>query len=481
MIPAVLKSLKERWNHEAGYRKLLILALPLIISTGSWSIQHFVDRMFLTWYSPAAIAAAMPAGMLNFTLMSLFIGTAAYVSTFVAQYYGASRPDRAGPSLWQGLYIAAGSAILFLMLYPFAGSIFALVGHEKAVMREEIIYFRMLCFGAGPAVASAALAGFFSGIGKTSIVMWVNIVATLFNLVADYIFIFGAGVIPSMGIAGAGIATSLSALFAMILYFIILASPGYSVKFNAIKGWRFEGSLFLRLIRYGLPSGVQFFIEITGFTFFLLFIGRLGTMSLASTNIAFNISTIAFMPMIGLGIAVSILVGQNLGSNRPEKSEYGVYSGLHIALFYMGGMALLYFFVPQIFILPFAAGTAAVDFVEIQETVIVLLKFIAIYNLFDAFNIIFSNALRGAGDTRYVMYVMLIITVSVLIIPVYIVLFIFKMGIYAGWTIAAVYVVILGFSYFIRFLSGKWKSMRVIEETVIVIPPKMPDGQVSGY
>lgn len=69
-----------------GYREVLVIAFPLILSTAAWSVQHFVDRMFLSWYSPAAIAAAMPAGMLYFSISCLFMGTAGYVNTFVAEH-----------------------------------------------------------------------------------------------------------------------------------------------------------------------------------------------------------------------------------------------------------------------------------------------------------------------------------------------------------------------------------------------------------
>ena len=86
-----MKYLKSKWKSDGGYREVLVVAIPLILSTATWSIQHFVDRMFLTWYSPETIAAAMPAGMLNFTIISIFMGTAGYVSTFVAQYYGAKQ------------------------------------------------------------------------------------------------------------------------------------------------------------------------------------------------------------------------------------------------------------------------------------------------------------------------------------------------------------------------------------------------------
>ena len=108
-----------RWTSTGGYREVLVIAVPLILSTSAWSVQHFVDRMFLSWYSPETLAASMPAGILFFTLMSLFIGTASYVSTFVAQYFGAERYERIGPALWQGVYISLLGGLLLLCLIPF--------------------------------------------------------------------------------------------------------------------------------------------------------------------------------------------------------------------------------------------------------------------------------------------------------------------------------------------------------------------------
>ena len=90
----------RRWKEQGGYREFLGIALPLILSTASWSIQHFTDRVFLTWHSTEALSAALPAGMANFTFISLFMGTAQYVNTFVAQYIGARRPERVGPAIW---------------------------------------------------------------------------------------------------------------------------------------------------------------------------------------------------------------------------------------------------------------------------------------------------------------------------------------------------------------------------------------------
>ena len=166
LIRKIFVFIADRWKREGGYKELLVLSFPLILSTSTWSIQHFVDRMFLSWYSAETIAASMPAGMLNFTITGIFIGTASFVSTFVAQYYGARQSDRIGRIVWQGFYVGIAGGIVILLLIPFAGHIFNFFGHAPAVRNYEIVYFRILCTGAAPAIAVSSFSGFFSGRGK---------------------------------------------------------------------------------------------------------------------------------------------------------------------------------------------------------------------------------------------------------------------------------------------------------------------------
>jgi len=462
--------LAKRWACEAGYRSVLSIAVPLILSTGAWSILHFVDRMFLTWYSPEAIAAAMPAGMLNFTIMSLFLGTAGYVTTFVAQYHGSGQHQRIGPVLWQGIYIAVAGGILHLLLIPLAGPIFRFVGHEPLVQEYEIVYFQVLCLGATPAIASSAIAGFFSGRGKAWPVMWVNVLATALNIIMDYALIFGKWGLPELGMKGAAIATVLSACFSFAIYLFLFSRSGHESRYYTLRGWMFERPLFLRLMYFGFPSGVQFFLGMAGFTAFILLVGRLGTMELAATNIAFNINNLAFMPMIGFGMAVSVLVGQYLGKDRPDLAQRSVYSSFHLTFLYMASVAAAYLFVPNIFINPFASQADPASFAAIRKTTLILLRFVAIYSLFDALNIVFASAIKGAGDTRFVMFMIAIVSSLALVVPSYIALVLLQAGIYTAWTIASVYVSILGLVFLFRFLGGKWKSMRVIEQTDNISP-----------
>ena len=455
--------LKNRWKDEGGYRDFLNIAVPLILSTSAWSIQHFVDRMFLAWYSPESIAAAMPAGILNFCMMSPFIGVSGYVSTFVAQYYGAGRRHRIGPAMWQGLYISVIGGLVMLCLIPFADPIFCLVGHDPLTRRHEIEYFSVLCLGAGPVIASTALSGFFAGRGRTWPVMWVNTLATLVNLLMDYALIFGRWGFPEMGIKGAGLATVISGVFAFAAFFVLVSAPGHNRVYHTLKGWRPETGLFMRLLRFGFPVGVQFFLDMAGFTIFILLVGRLGTVSLAATNIALNISTLAFMPMIGSGMAISVLVGQYLGRNRPDVAQTSVYSGFQMTFVYMTTIAAAYVLIPDIFVMPFAAGANHESFPEIYRLAVILLRFVAFYSVFDTMNLIFASAIKGAGDTRFVMYTIVVVSALVLVIPTYIAIAILDYGLMASWVSVSAYIIILGLMFFFRFLGGKWKTMRVIE------------------
>ena len=468
-----MQHLKNRWKSEGGYREVLVVAIPLVLSTATWSVQHFVDRMFLTWYSPEAIAAAMPAGMLNFSMVSIFMGTAGYVTTFVAQYYGARQFHRIGPALWQGVYVSVLGGLAIVCAIPFAEPVFSLVGHSPLVQQNEVAYFKILCLGGGAYAASYALSGFFSGRGKTWPVLWVNVATTIVNLVLDYALIFGHWGFPELGIRGAGIATVAAGVFSLLMFLVLLSSGSNNDTFHTIKGWRLEKDLFVRLLRYGFPSGVQFFLEMAGFTAFVLLVGRLGIASLAATNIAFNINTLAFMPMIGCGIAVSVLVGQYLGGDKPDRAQSVVYSGFHLTLVYMISIAVAYVLVPDVFVAPFALRADPGGFSEIYGYSIVLLRFVAVYSVFDTMNIIFCSAIKGAGDTRYVMLVTVILSVFVFVLPVYLVVVVFEFGLMIAWVFATAYITLLGFIFYVRFLGGKWKTMRVIErrEEVPMLKP----------
>ena len=455
--------LKQRWTAESGYREVLKIAFPLILSTASVSLQHFIDRVFLTWYSAEAIAASMPASLMSWTVICLFMGTAAYSGTFVAQYYGAKRMERIGPAVWQGIYIAVAMAVVALLCYPLADPVFALVGHAEGVQQMEVVYFKILLAGTPFIVISNAITGFFSGLGRTWTVMWINVIGTAVNLLLDYLLIFGYYGFPEMGIAGAAWATNAAQAGMAVLFFVLMIRPAYNREYHTLQGWRFEASLFRRLLRYGLPSGWQYLLEVFAFTAFIFMVGNIGLIELAASNIAFNINMLAFMPMFGLSAAVSILVGQHLGENRPDLAEKATWSAYHMAFGFFSILGISYYMVPDLFIWPFAAQAEGGDFTPIQLLAANLLKFVAFYCLFDAGVMVFSGALKGAGDTRFVAIASISLSWSGMMLPSLLLLH-YRQSIYWFWVTVTFYVTTLCLAFLWRFLRGRWKSMRVIEE-----------------
>jgi MATE family multidrug resistance protein len=216
-------------------------------------------------------------------------------------------------------------------------------------------------------------------------------------------------------------------------------------------------------------------VEISGFSVFVLLVGRIGSAELAATSIAFNINTLAFMPMIGFGVAISVIVGQFQGEERPDRAERSVFSASHICFTYMTLVAATFFLLPQIYIAAFAARADEFQFREIREFVVMMLRFVAVYTLFDTLNIVFASALKGAGDTRFVMIMIVCLSVGGLTIPSYLLVVVFNTGIVGAWFLVSAYVIALGGAFLFRFLSGKWKSMRVIEAAGARIPLSYPE------
>ncbi|MGC8804789.1 MAG: MATE family efflux transporter [Candidatus Ratteibacteria bacterium] len=449
------------------FKEIIVLAFPLVISSSAWTIQHFVNRMFLAWCSTESVAASMPAGMTNMLFISIFTGTAIFTETFVAQYYGAKQFNKIGAVVWHGIYIGMIGAVFHLFLMTVAPSFFHMIGHEKNVAQLEAKYFQILCLGAFPVISSCAISGFFAARGKTKPLMFATIFQTSINLILDYLLIFGKGGFPVLGIKGAGIASVISAYCNFLFLITLAVRKRYEKEYKLLSSWKFNKNLFRRILKYGMPSGLQGTIDIAGFAIFLLLLGRIGTIPLAATNIAFNINTLAFMPTIGIGIAVSILVGQNLGANDPEKARQYTWAGFWITFSYMLILAICYVTIPDVFIRPFSYKSNSVEFLKIRNITVILLRFVAFYSLFDAMNVIFSSALRGAGDTRFIMSAILFISVFILIIPSWVFIVLLDSGIFIAWTIATTYVISLAVLFLLRFLHGKWERMRVIEKSDI--------------
>jgi len=459
------------WARPCGGRDVLRLAVPLIVSTAAWTVMNFTDRMFLLWYSEASMAAALPAGMVHFALVCFPLGVASYVNTFVAQYHGAGHPHRIGPAVWQGIRVGLYCFPLFLAMIPLSPWIFRLSGHETGLASLEALYFQTALFGTGAEVVAASMAAFFTGRGVTWVVMVVDSSASALNIVLDYAWIFGHFGLPALGIEGAAWATVVSLWSRVVVYAALMMLPRYRERYRTWSGRRFNAPLFRRLLRYGGPSGLQMFVEIAGFTLFLLLVGNLGKNAMAATTLAFNVNCLAFVPTLGLGMALSVLVGQQLGRNNPNLAARATWTSLCIALGYMGTMALVYVLMPNLLLKLHEMGMSPGEFAEfakLRDTTVILLRFVAAYCLFDALCVVFAGALRGAGDTRFIMIVSLLLT-PVPVAAAWAGIHFLDFGLLWCWIVITLWVCASGVIYCIRFLQGRWRHIRVIEPELLAV------------
>lgn len=459
------------WGRPSGGREVLRVAAPLVVSSLSWTIMTFVDRMMLNWVSGAAMAAAFAASVAWFAVLCLPLGICSYANTFVAQYDGARQPEHIGRVVWQAVWIAIGFTPLAVVAFLVAPNVFAWAGHSPDVYFGEVEYFQILCAATLPMLVAQAGAAFYSGRGQTWVVMLVDSAAALLNLLLDYLWIFGYGGFPEWGLAGAAWATVLATWVKAAVYIALVLQPVHFERYGTLRGLRLDWPLVRRILYYGGPSGFQMLLDVTGFTVFILLVGRLGKLESEATSMAFSVSSLAFMPVYGLHLAASVLVGERLGENRDDLAAQATFTTLQIAWMYMLVISALYALAPNVFLSGFLADAAQLDTEQlaVMSMAALLLRFVAAYNVLDATQMVFIGALKGAGDTSFIMRVSLVLAGTLAGLS-WLGVEQWQFGIYGCWLLITLWVWTAAGTYVVRFWQGKWRNMRVIETQVEDIP-----------
>ena len=455
------------WEGPCGLAELIGLALPLVVSMLAFALNQFFDRLYLTWYSSVAVAAVVPSGALAWVASSFPLGLAMYTTAFVAQYYGSGNYRKIGQVVWHTLYFAAATIPAFIVIGWFATPIFAWFAHAPEMQAGETVYFRILTYGLGTGIAAEALSSFFIGTGKTSRVMWVNLASVAVNIVLDYVMIFGKFGCPEMGIAGAAWATTIAAWFKLAVLAAMAFEPHQAVRYGLTSGWRFSLPMIGRLLRYGAPQGVHFFLEGGAITIFIILMGGISVTASAATAIAFSVNMVAFVPLIGLGIGLTTLVGREIGRQQIPLARRATRSALVLGTAYALMFALLYYFAPTLFV-----GVHEWNSSHTKPEIVTarwLLQFVALYCIFDSFQILFQAAIKGAGDTLYVLLV------SVISSTLFVTVGYLGAGYFAGenakltwwWWCLTIWILGLTITYLLRYLGGKWTRMSVIEPELV--------------
>jgi MATE family multidrug resistance protein len=421
----------------------------------SQTVMWTVDSAMVGHVGKTELAAVGLGGILVFTLSAFFIGLTSAVNTFVAQSYGAGQPRRCGMYLWQGLYVSIAAAALIYTVRAFAPQIVSMLGPDEPVQPLTTVYIQIRMLSAPFFLIYYTYSHFFRGIGDTKTPLKVLLFAHAVNAVGDYLLIFGKGPFPAMGVEGAAWATALANLVAAVIFFSLTFTRSLREKYGTLDQKRPRMAEIERLFRVGMPVAVHFFLDMGSFLVFSAYIGRMGTEALAVNQIAIQILALSFMPCQGFAIAATTLMGQYIGAGYPDLAKRSAYTTLKMGLFYAGFIALLCLTIPVQLVKIFNSDPVVVELGRL------VLYWAALFQAFDAVQFISSGALRGAGDTRVPMWIVLGAAWFLFLPLAYIIGTVLNGGVVGAWAGATLYIMVIGVMMFLRLRTERWRHIRI--------------------
>lgn len=454
----------SKHDRRGGFRDSLRIIWPLMLSNSVHAIMQFTDRIFLSRYSDEAMQAAVPGGTLSYLLLCVLQVTVCYSGTFVAQFHGAGRRLACARSLTQCVWLMAVTVPLTLLAIPLGHLLLGVSGHAPSVVAAERAYFDIMMAGGVLLPIGGALNGYFTGRGFTRLVMWISIASSILNIALDWVFIYGHCGIPEMGISGAAYATVASfAASVAVTAAIAFREPVFHGR-RGRAAFAFDRSLCIRIVRYGLPSGVHVLLDMLTFTFFIFVIGRediADAMDFGASNVCFNINHLLFAPLLGIGMGAGILVGNYQGAGDSDSACRAGWSSIFIGWIFMGTALILLalFFRPAVTL--FLSERTAFDreaFIALSR---ILVAILSSWCMFDVVNVIAGGALKGAGDTRFVMLAG-VISGFALWVPMILAVARFRPSVVNLWLTLPLYVFVLAAVLLGRWWRGKWRDIRLV-------------------
>ena len=447
---------------DGGYRHVLKLVVPMVLSNAAFTVMQFTDRVLVARFSSEAIQAAMPAGILTFCLMSLFAATAGYAGTFVAQYHGAGDRGATIRSCTAGVWLTLLFLPFFALLLPLCSWILSLAARDAALFALEDRYAFWMLLGAPLVSLHWVLSGYLTGRNRIVANALVTVAGCAANVGLDVWLIFGGWGVPALGLAGAGIATFVSVVLQDVALFAIISAEREVRATPRRELLLPDWVLVCRIVRFGLPAGVQLCFDMASFSIFVLLTGRLDDLSLATSNVAFSINNLAFAPLMGFSNVAAILAGQFQGAQKPLLAQASVMRCLRLAWGYMALCALAFLLLPETLLGAFRSPDAPYTAAQMAALGRSLLAMLAAWGMFDTANVVFLGALKGAGDTRFAM-AWLLGTEWLLYVPVVaVVMLLCGGGILDAWRIQLLYIILLSTGLYVRWKRGKWMSIKLV-------------------
>ena len=456
-----------------GYREIFRFVWPLALGMMNNAVLQFTDRAFLAHESMASLEASLPASMLAYVFLGFFQSVVGYSGTFVAQYCGAKDWEMCRRSYRAGTCLALLSGLVTIAALPFGDLVFETFSNGAEVISRQKAYYGICTAGGVFLFGQMAAQAYFTGLGRTRLVLWVNVIGNLINIAADPILIFGMWGLPKLGMAGAAYATVASTAVQWLILFAIAEASLRRVAESSADALRrnlerppFRRfgdstlSLAVRILRFGVPAGVYSVLSSLSFTVFVFFTGDVGHVAAAASNACFSVCYLLFAPMEGFSLGAAALVGQCRGAGDDEGAMVvGTRTvAMGVVLVAVASVLVLVLRHPVLSLYAPADPATAAEFHALGAMLFVLMAF---WQVFDAADAILCGALRGAGDTHFVMWWMLFVG-FVVWLPLVWAVSVVHNTMPALWSTVIVYAVVICVGSLARWRRRCWRRVSII-------------------
>jgi multidrug resistance protein, MATE family len=443
------------------YKKILQVALPAIAGLSTQMVVSLVDSAMVGRLEEATYAlAAMGIGVLaTWALISFFSSLATGIHVVVARKYGERDFISCGITLNNSLLISViiGVVVAAIGVF-FASPIAHLFAADPRVgnYASEYIYYRFM--GIPFFLISVSYRGFFFGINKTKIFMFSGAITNLLNVIFNYVFIYGAFGFPRMGLAGAGLGSTLATMFDGLFYMAIILLPSYRNRFQNFKHLIINKKIISAILKISLPVSFQNVFILIGFLSFVSITGLIGTLEQAATQAVISTLFISFLPCFGFGIAVQTLVGNNLGAKKIILAKIYGFETAKIATIYTIILGFIFTIIPQYVLLIITNDQTII------ETAVPSLRVAGFAQIFYAVGVVLANALQAAGRSFYVMKAEVITNLVIFVPLAYFLGVYLELGLTWAWMALPVYIILYSLVIYLKFNSVDWHTKIPLEK-----------------
>jgi putative MATE family efflux protein len=439
-------------------RRLVVrLAWPAIVENMLQSVFGVVLLLLIARLGPAAVAGFGAANGLTMVAMSAFFSLSMGATVLVAHATGARTPGAAILAAKQSLVLG----VIVGLAMTAAGVIFApqlvtAMGAGPNVVREGAAFLRTFSLGGVFIVLTFIAGGVLRGTGDARTPMLVTLATLALGLLLAYPLTFGGLGLPALGVAGAGLAGTITRGLGCVVLLFLMGRPSGPIPLTGRAGWRPSREPLRQLVAIGLPSMVEALFRSGGMLLFTVIVFQLGTAVAAAQQIVQQAAFLSMMPGFGFAMSATALVGQSLGARDPVRADRATWFATRACMTWMGAMGVVFFLGGEWIMTLFSDDPAIIA----QGAA--ALRIVALAQPGQALGIVLAGSLRGAGDTRYPM-VTTGLAMWLVRLPVAwllgIVLGFGLVGIYLGWVFDSI---VLGLLTLWRYRSGGWKTNRLV-------------------